>query len=248
MKTATAFNRIIRRVLSRHAAWIPILTPFSLGDYGFYEAGVFRRLGNVQDMGVEFGTKPGGTARLDFQTSAAASVKFYVEGEGRVPNLPATNAKARIEYEYGRARSFLLKAPTLHSTNVDDIAGLARDAARHPNWRRRYKIVTELLVAQEATLVSTATRNTTVVASGQADLLRQFDVGEAAGGVTISADKSLHLRIVGEQGPCALGLVTVRRGGQVALEGLTRGVTDDGLMAAYDPEPIDEDYEIDDDF
>ncbi|MCH9683969.1 MAG: hypothetical protein K0V04_21225 [Deltaproteobacteria bacterium] len=241
MRTAIAFNRIIRRQLQRHAAWLPVVSPFSLGDYGIYERGIFSRLGNITDLGVDFDPLPGGTATLKFETSAGLEVSLFVEGQGKVPQLPATDVQAKAEFEYKRARSFLLRAPSLTSTALSDIAGTATHLAQHPRWRRRYKLVTELLVADEATIIATASRNNTVTVEGKANVLKDFVDGKVGAGVTVKASSELALEIVGDSGPVALKLAKVRGSGRVGLEGLEAG------QPAFEQEPTDEDYEPEDD-
>ncbi|RYZ31552.1 MAG: hypothetical protein EOP49_38800, partial [Sphingobacteriales bacterium] len=49
MGLAAQFESIIERQLNVHAAWVPITTPYKLGDYGLISDGVFQKLGNIQD-------------------------------------------------------------------------------------------------------------------------------------------------------------------------------------------------------
>lgn len=246
MTTARVFNRIIRRKLSRHAAWLPVLSPFALGDYGYYDGGVFRRIGNVRDaLGVDFDAVAGGNASLDFQTRRGAEVSFHVEGQGKVPQLPDTDVQARIEYAFTGARSILLKAPLITSTAIADVAAVAQrlDALPSQQWNRRYKLVTELLVAERATMAFTESRDTTVAISGTASMLRRFDLGQVGAGVGVSANRTLALQIEGERGPCALGLARVRRG-QPVVEALVPGAATFEVELADDD---DDDFEAEDD-
>lgn len=243
MRTPAAFNRIIHKQLARHAAWLPTISPFMLGDYGFFDGGVFRRIGNVKQLGVQFNELPGGSSRLKFRTESGLTVKFFVDGEGEVPQLPATDAEARIEYHYERARSFILNAPTLSSVAIDGVASMAHQISKLPGWRFfRYTVVTELLTADSATLLATSTRGSTLNVSGQANVLRDFHGGKVAAGVTVSSNKSLSLDLVGERGPCALGLIRVKRGGGVSLQATEASANN------YAVEAADEYVEPDDDF
>lgn len=248
MRTAVAFNRIIRRHLRRQAAWLPVLSSFGVGDYGFYEAGVFRQIGNIRDLGIDFDTAAGGTISLDFQTRRDSEVSFFVEGRGQVPQLPDSDIEARIEFAFARRGSFLLKAPTVHSSTMKDIAGVAGKIGALPRgaWRYRYKLVTEVLVAERATMVGTQTRNTTVTISGKANALRRFDLGDVAAELTVKANRSLGLNIVGDgSGPVALGLVKIsRRGAPHASLTEAQGSAE----VAFETEPTDDDVEPEDDF
>lgn len=249
MSTARAYDRIIRRHLRRHAAWIPVVSPFEVGDYGFYDGGVFRQIGNIRSrLGIEFETKPGGQVSLDFQTRKGTEVTFFVEGRGEVPQLPDTDVEARIDFAFTGSRSFLLKAPVVTSTTMQDIAGVAAQISQLPrrSWRRRYKLVTEVLSAKEAVMVGTQTRNTTVSLNGKANILRQLDLGNVAAGVKVTANRDIGLRVEGESGSIALGLVRVSRRGSVGLESLRSSTESSG--PTFETESNDDDLEVDDDF
>ena len=246
MRTAIACNRIISRKLQRHAAWIPTVSPFALGDYGVFERGVFSRLGNIKDLGVDFDTLPGGTASLKFDTSSGVEVTLSVDGQGNVPQLPGTDVQAKAEFKYKRARSFLVRALKLTSNAIQDIPAATSRLARHPRWRLRYKLITELLTTDAATIIATASRNSTVVVEGKANVLQQFIDGKVGAGVTVKSSSELGLEIEGEAGAIAFKLVRARRNGRVGLESAGEA-PDAPFDDDFDDEPNDEDHEVDDD-
>ena len=53
MSIARQFNKVIRKELRVHAAWMPIANNFKLGDYGLIDNGVFVRRGNISRLILE---------------------------------------------------------------------------------------------------------------------------------------------------------------------------------------------------
>ncbi|MCH9683010.1 MAG: hypothetical protein K0V04_16360 [Deltaproteobacteria bacterium] len=222
MSTAAIFDRTLRHQLSHHAAWLPLVTAFSLGDYGYFDGGVFRSVGNVADFGVKFQTVTGGSTQLNYVTSAGTSVDYHLDGQGTVTTLPETNASATIQYSFKRKRSFILKAPTIVSTRIENLAEVVAGVQHNVEhgWDHRYKLVTELLTAKGATFLATSSHDTKISLSGSASVLRNFHLGNATdpSQVQVESDKSLSLQLVGKQGPCALGLIRLRHHRKTGLQ------------------------------
>ena len=85
MSLARHLDRVLRRNLGMHVAWVPIATRYSLGDYGLRRGGVFEPIGNISEYGVESETATGREVALDFVSSDATSVR--VMGEADVVSL-----------------------------------------------------------------------------------------------------------------------------------------------------------------
>ncbi|MCH9680237.1 MAG: hypothetical protein K0V04_02285 [Deltaproteobacteria bacterium] len=235
----------MRRELRRHAAWLPLVSPFAPGDYGFFESGVFRRIGNVRDFGISYRTQTGSEARLNFKTQRGVSVSFTVEGQGQVPELPAGQMGASIEYKLDKARSFMLKAPVIASESISDIAatGLALRDHLGGRWRRRYKLVTEVLTARDATVFGSNTSGSVITVRGKADALQRFHMAKTTADVELTWTGSLSLEVVGAEGPCGLALARFGRSGVPAFEAARAT----GGLAMLEPELVSDD-DPDDDF
>lgn len=244
MTLARSFERILRRQFHMHAAWIPAVTRISLGDYGLWRGGVFVPIGNVREFGVTLDVIEGGAASLDF-VSEDARVTTFAAG-ARVPALPDDETEAQLVLELPSAESFILKCPTVRSRRIGNLAAVVR--ALHQSyrrggaerWRLRYKVVGELLTADDLTLLATSVRGTRVTFHGKARLLRQFTRATVDASLTHAADHQLALELRRASGAVGLGLFRVNVRGLAALDfgAATPGVcdVDDESLAELVPE------------
>lgn len=254
MGIARALDRILRKHFNMHAAWVPGVTAFRLGDYGLWRSGVFVPLGNVREFGVEIQALEGQPGRLDF-VSEDARVTAFSAGV-QVPVLPTDDSAAALSIELPRERSFILKCPALRSRRIANIAEVVRSlhaAYRRGGagrWRLRYKVVGELMIADDLTLLATRERGTTITLRGQARLVRGFNSASVDAALGVDADHQLALDLRGASGPVGLGLfrVNVRGIGALNFSSASRGPVDvdgDSLALLVAEDRWDEDPEDD---
>lgn len=217
MNIARAFDRILRRQLNLSAAWVPAVTAFRLGDYGLWRSGVFVALGNVREFGVDIAAIEGEAGRLDFVSEDARLVELSA-------GLAAgSDLEAGLAIELPRETSFILKCPALRSRRIANIAEVVRGlhaAYRRggaERWRLRYKVVGELLSADDLTLLATRTSGTRVTLRGRAEALRRFHAGTLDASLGVHADHQLALDLRNVAGPVALGLFRVNVRGVASL-------------------------------
>ena len=93
--TAKAYSRVLHDQLTIHAAWMPIVNNFQIGDYGVMSDGVLVRMGHVSDFGVSFTRKTSQSASLDFKSKGTRVIKFAAGAE--VTALPSQPIEAKAE-------------------------------------------------------------------------------------------------------------------------------------------------------
>ncbi|MCA9712023.1 MAG: hypothetical protein KDK70_39675 [Myxococcales bacterium] len=244
MSLANSLDRILRRNLRLHVAWLPVTTPYALGDYGYRRGGVFEALGNLREFGVEVEPVTGRSTSLDFVSSDATSIRKLAGVT--VDVLPDTDAEAELHVTFERKQSLLIKAPQLVSARIGNLAAIGKALTRAQRadgtkWSSSYRVVSELLIGHDVTLLSTRRANATVVLSGRARLLRRLEAGAGSAGITVENAETLGLSLMGKQGPVALDLVRFGWGGR------PRGAGDDGQeglvaqSASWEDEDGDED-------
>lgn len=210
MTTARALDRVLRRHFQMHAAWVPGVTAFQLGDYGLWRGGVFTPLGNVREFGAEIEVADGHTASLDFVSEDARVIAL--RAGAAIGALPDDEGEAALEIELPREDSFILKCPTLRSTRIANAAAVVRTLHASyrrggpGRWRLRYKVVGELFTAEDLTLLATQSRGTSVQLRGKARALQKFYSAKVDASLSLSASHALALRLTGASGPLGLGL------------------------------------------
>jgi hypothetical protein len=236
MGIANAFNRIVRRQLQQHAAWLPITNTFALGDFGVVSNGLFTRIGNVADLGITYKRRAGAPSKLDYASNSVTITR--IEGGAKVPTFSGTSVDAKLLFNFQRESTFVLKAQEVTSQEIEDIFAVAAALHRHDGWRNRYRFVTRLYTAQNPLFLASRDGATEVTLSGKAAALGQADLGKIGADVNYSHNREMALEITGQSGVIALGLGRVTWGG--AAKPLSQG----------EPAPevgVEEDTDWDDD-
>lgn len=206
MGVPNQFNDIIQKHLNVFAAWVPIVNNYSLGDYGVIADGVFAKLGNVKDdFGVSFQEEPGTEASIDFTSEGANVVKA---GANAGVNVQPGDVKAKLQIEFTREKSFLVKSPTITVKNIRNVNELAKQLKKSNDWDGKWKVVHQVYNALDAVIVSTIDAGTKLDFSGDATALGQMKLGSA--GVNIDTNKTLGLKINGKNGIIGLGLFRIK--------------------------------------
>lgn len=227
---ARALGRVMRRNFKMNAAWLPLTTPFRLGDYGLWRGGVFQPLGNVtDDFGVKVDADDGEPITLDFESKGVVVVDEDAGASGTTKGANVVDGEVGLVIRAAQSQSFVIKAPTLTSRRMTNVAKVAaaidalRDDDKGPPWSWRYKIVTEIFTGENVTILATIESDTTIRLTGKADTARE--VLSAAIKADVSADKSLGLSFTGAAGPVGIRLVRVKNSGRVAV---SFGLEEDG--------------------
>jgi hypothetical protein len=250
---ARALGRVMRRNFKMNAAWLPLTTPFRLGDYGLWRGGVFQPLGNVaDDFGVTIDVEDGEPVSLDFESKGVVVVDEDASASGSTKGANVVDGEVGLVIRASQSQSFVIKAPTLTSQRMTNVARVAaqidrlRDEDKGPPWSWRYKIVTEIFTGDNVTILATIESNTTIRLSGKADTARE--ILNAAIKADVSADKSLGLSFLGATGPVGLRLARVKNSGRVAVsfgQGFDGEGDDDGEAIADDLVVEESDWDSD---
>ncbi|MBD2753435.1 hypothetical protein [Spirosoma validum] len=219
MGLAAQFETIIERQLNVHAAWVPVTTPYKLGDYGLISDGVFQKLGNIKDeFNVSFTEGTGEDATLSFVSDNTIVVDTSAGAEVTVS--PESDIKANITYKFQNDKSFLVKAPIINVSVIENVNQVAQQLKKVDAWRRVYKVVFQVYVAQNPLILSTVTGDTDVTIGGSGSALPQFNIGNASASFSLKTTKELGLNISGKTGVIALGLFKLSLiGGNVSFLG-----------------------------
>jgi len=201
------FNDIIQKHLNVFAAWMPIVNKYSLGDYGVFSEGVFSKLGNItEDFQVSFKEGTGSEASIDFTSEGASVVKTNAAAGTTVAG--AGEAKASLQIEFNKERSFLVKSPSITVTTIENVNEVAKKLIVTDQWDGQWKVVHQVYNALDAVIVSTIEAGTRLDFTGDATAIGQMKLGSA--GVNIDTNKTLGLKINGKNGVIGLGLFKIK--------------------------------------
>lgn len=210
MGIAKDFNNVVHDQIKVHAAWLPVTNVFQVGDFGVISEGVFARMGNIRsDFGIDVQTIDGPPAQLDFKSASVRVLRFTAGAE--VNAFPEEPLEAKLRVEFGKERSFYLKAQ-LQTTELASVFEAARRLAVLPAWDEgKYKVIAATYTGQNCVILSSRENNTAIEIGGKADALRKLELGGASADFTWTKDSSLGLEIIGRTGVIALKLFQVKK-------------------------------------
>jgi hypothetical protein len=207
MGVAGSFNKAIDQELAAHAAWMPIVNTFKIGEFGIFKDGVFQSLGNIKDKypDINFKIEPGPAADIDFSSSGTKTFRFDGEGKAVASFASLGNLDASLKFVFEKENSCVIKAKftSQELKNIDEIAGVL---AKKSDWRNKFSVVSKLYVGEKCVIMCSREAGTEVELKASADLLKQVEAGKVNAGVGFKSNKESAFNAIGESGVVALSL------------------------------------------
>jgi hypothetical protein len=236
MGIASKLEGILQKQIKCHAAWLPLANSFALGDYGLISGGVFTKMGSVKEFGGSWGEEQSPSVKLDF-VSAGTTVTNFV-GEAEVKALPKLAANASVRYKFEEAESFLLRASTVRVNSISNLNALMKSLKSKGDWEKRFSVVRQVWLAEDAAVLCTLKAGTEVTFSGDVPALEQLSIGKADVSLSIATSQELGLKLVGKTGVIGLGFAKFGFFGDVktlavapaATDGQLESVADEGVL------------------
>ena len=203
---AKSYEKAIRKELSAHAAWLPVTNTIKIGDFGFFDGGVFRSMGNIKDKYQEIALKvqAGPPAKIDFSSEGTKAVKLNAAGEVTDSFARLGDASASLKFEFNKENSVVIKVGEIRVDQLQNIEEVALELAAKKNWKKKYKVVSATYTGKDCLVVCAREANTEFSISANADLLKEVETGKAEGGFETSASKSGTFNAIGDSGVIAL--------------------------------------------
>jgi hypothetical protein len=217
MGIAKDFNKVLHDQIRIHAAWLPVTNTFQLGDFGVISDGVFVRMGNIQsDFGVTFDSQAGTETKLDFKSDRVRVFRFA--GNAEVPVFPGESVDASLKIEFGKEKSFYLKA-ALSVSQMASVFAAAQQLSDKPRWDTgKFKVISAVYTGRGCAILSSREGNASVEITGKADALKKLEMGSAEAGLSFSSRSGMGLEILGDNGVVGLQLFKVEKNGQPGFE------------------------------
>ncbi len=205
---AKSYQKAIRKELVAHGAWLPIANTFKIGDFGFFEAGVFRKIGNIKDKypDITLTVASGKPASINFTSEGTRTFKFDADGKATTNFASLGNAQATLKFEFSKSNSVVIKVDQIDVEQLQNIEEVAMALVKKDSWRKRYKVVSAAYTGKNCFIVCSREAESEFAITANADVLREIEVGKASGGFEITASNSSTYDSVGDTGIIALKL------------------------------------------
>lgn len=188
------YQREMHKRLGFFATWLPG-DPMEIGEVGLIEAGRFRRMTSLYELGISCEVSAGPT-RQDVQLTSSQGTKLTTSG-----GTTAASLKAEITIEFSRTGAFIFNASTLRPrrlVNRSAVATAIVDAYRNGQWKRGWLIVDALHVAERATiLVSEDSSAEVVLVAENADILPGISLANPRINFAVSSTRGSIVHVVG---------------------------------------------------
>jgi hypothetical protein len=205
MGTPAVFDQILHSAMNAHAAWLPITNTFELGDYGLISNGVLVKMGNISDFGVTFARGIGPNSELKFTSQGTRIAK--VMGNAEVDTFSDDNIAAKITLEFANESAFFIRAnlTVVQMQNINQVARKLIDAIEQ-GWRSKFRVVSAIYTGQHCTIISSSAAQSKIELNGTAKVLKEFDLGNVAAGITASSHEDIGIQLIGHSGVIGLSM------------------------------------------
>ena len=216
---AKSYEKAIYKELQAHAAWLPVTNTLKVGDYGFFEGGVFRSIGNLSAKYPELELKieQGPSTKIDFTSKGTKTFKLNANGEATDSFARLGDAKASLKFEFTKENSVVVKIKEITVDQLQNIEEVSDYLVSKGGWKKKYKVISAAYTGKECLVVCAREAGTEIQISGSANLLKAVESGKADAGLEISSSKSSAFNSVGESGVVALRMFKLNWLGKLKL-------------------------------
>lgn len=198
------YTNEMKRKFGYYATWNPGV-PLKLGDIGTLNNNVFNRLSNLSEREIEFEIRPDETKTpLEHNSEGSVSVTTKLSGTVAPQGSVLTNLDAGIIVEFSKENSTLFKANNTTSPSIKDKINLGEQVLKlykEGKWNKNWVIVTELVEAENATVIISNNSNSKIELKANANIdAPTFDIADAEFKFSTQFSKGLETKIISAEG------------------------------------------------
>jgi hypothetical protein len=246
MGLARQYNRAFKQQLGHFAAWNPVTDAYAVGDFGGFRDGVFQKLGNIREFGIQPKIQKSATS-VGFSFSSTGTKLVRTAAGVTVDTYPPAAVTGTLAVSFSSEYGFFVRTDKLDVQELEAVDAVARQLARTRDsngrtWKRGWRVVRKVYVATDPVVLGSLESATNFTLAGKVELLQKLEGGKGSLDLQVSSNKASGLQILGGTGPIAFDLFRVRIGGGA---GLSFGIGPDAEPDAEPSEPVE--LELDDD-
>jgi hypothetical protein len=193
-----------------HPNW-PLTTPIALGDIGLIEKGRFIRRTDLGNLGIKFKRNSRKAQRLLYQTGHGVTIASKLGGHTGQQFAAVAQADAGIRVGFAKEGALVVAADGCREIQIEDqellLTQLQAPAAK---WKKKWVVVTHVLVAKTAMLLVSGSSNANIEFRISADLGSDALVrlARADAGLAVATRSDMATEIFADQGLQLMYLVS----------------------------------------
>jgi hypothetical protein len=202
------YEKAINKELSSHAAWLPVTNTLKVGDYGYFEGGVFRAIGNLREKypDINLNTTAGPAAKVNFSSEGTRTFKFDASGSTTNSFAALGDAEASLKFQFSKSNSIVIKADQIVVDQLQNMDEVALSLASKSDWRKKYKVVSAVYTGKDCLIVCAREAESEFTISASANILKDIEAGKANGAFETTSSNSSTFDSIGESGVLAIRL------------------------------------------
>jgi hypothetical protein len=206
----TQYAREIHEQFGYLATWLPTAN-IQVGDVGSIQDGIFEKSGSLKDHGISFSShEDPQTGDIEYASSDAVTIEVIAAGAGSATALAGSivTAKASIAVSFRRANAVLFQASkcrTISISNLSVATSTILDQYRAGKWPKDLVVVTEVVIADAATILISSGAGAHIKLSAKADLgASEAKLANADAGLTVDSSSAIGTHIIAQKGTTPL--------------------------------------------
>lgn len=187
------------------AVWTPSL-PLALGDIGTFNGKKFIRFSSLK---TKFGISPepllyDAPETLNFNSQGSVTVTTKIKGSRTLPGSALRDIDAGFIVEFSKTNSTLFKANGVLTHSINDRVTFDQqilDLFKQGKWDKQWAIITELMVADSATVLISNQSDSKIELKANANVdAVKLDIADASLDLSVVLTRSLETVIVAYKG------------------------------------------------
>jgi len=180
------------------ATWLPS-DRIEVGDAGVLDAGRFRKMTSLKDLGIEYSVEEG-EATQDLKYTATQGTSISTSADAAAAKL----LKAEITVEFSRNGAFVFHASALRQRSIQDRPSVAErltPMVERGRWQKEWLLVESLHTAECATIIVSEESSAGLVLSASSDApLLGISLADPSVALTITSTRGRIVHVIGGKG------------------------------------------------
>lgn len=179
------------------ATWLPG-DAIEIGDVGVFQAGRFRRISSLKELGIKFTTNRGQSLQdMDYSSTQGTKINTEIGAEAGIVG------KAEISIDFSREGAFLFQASKLQSWELENRMTVGEQIVKAyglKKWDKSWLLVESLHAAEVATIiVSEDSVAGLVLAAKMNEAIPSISLVDPKVSLSVTSSRGKIMRLIGSK-------------------------------------------------
>lgn len=202
MSVVKQYTKELHKKFGYYATWLPGKR-IKIGDVGVLYKNVFERETSLKNLGIDFKVIKDKTKMdLDYRSEGSVNISPKISGQAPVAGSKLANIDAGITVEFTKSKSIAFQASGVLLHQIEDLMPVKKEVFKlyaTKEWEKNWVIVTELAVADSATILISSASSTTIDIKAKSDIgMEQLKIANADAGLHLMNSMGLETKIMAE--------------------------------------------------